>query len=102
MSVKRCSAIFSNDQRFSVLIIAVSALKIAEFVLWNNTDHDCFSSETVIYNEINAVCIIYQFWIILKNLFTSLNESGVSMIIAESSKDVNPGVISSVKMLFAS
>ena len=37
------------------------------------------------------MCINYQFWIILKNLFTSLNQSGVSMIIAESSKDVNPG-----------
>ena len=37
------------------------------------------------------MCINYQFWIILKNLFTSLNQSRVSMIIAESSKDVNPG-----------
>ena len=38
------------------------------------------------------MCINYQFWIILKNLFTSLNQSGVSTIIAESSKDVNPGI----------
>ena len=29
-----------------------------------------------------------------KNLFASLNQYGVSMIIAESSKDVNPGIIS--------
>ena len=72
---------FSNDQRFSILIIAVSALKIAEFLLCNNTDHGCFSSETVIFIEIHAMCINYQFWIILKNLFTSLNQSGVSLII---------------------
>ena len=85
---------FSNDQRFSVLIIAVSAQKIAEFSLRNNTDHGCFSSETVIFIEIHAMCINYQFWIILKNLFTSLNQSGVSMIICESSKDVNPGIFS--------
>ena len=91
IGVKRCSLIFSNDQRFSVLIIAVSAPKIAEFLLRNNTDHACFSSETVIFIEIHAMCINYQFWIILKNLFTSLNQSGVSMIITESSKDVNPG-----------
>ena len=65
---------------------------MAEFLLCNNTDHGCFSSETVIFIEIHAVCINYQFWIILKNLFTSLNQSGVSMIIAESSKDVNPGM----------
>ena len=83
--------IFSNDQRFSVLIIVVSALKIAEFLLCNNTDHGWFSSETVIFIEIHAMCINYQFWIILKNLFTSLNQSGVSMVITESSKDVNPG-----------
>ena len=91
IGVKRSSLIFSNDQRFSVLIIAVSALKIAEFLLRNNTDYACFSSETVIFIEIHAMCINYQFWIILKNLFTSLNQSGVSMIITESSKDVNPG-----------
>ena len=83
---------FSKDQRFSVLIIAVSALKIAEFLLCNNTDHGCFSSETVIFIEIHAICINYQFWIILKNLVTSLNQSGVSMIISENSKDVNPGL----------
>ena len=88
---QQCSEIFSNDQIFSFLIIAVSALKIAEFLFWNNTDHGSFSSETVIFIEIHAMCINYQFWIILKNLFTSLNQSGVSMIIAESSKDVNPG-----------
>ena len=64
---------------------------MAEFLLCNNTDHGCFSSETVIFIEILAMCINYQFWIILKNLFTSLNQSGVSMIIAESSKGVNPG-----------
>ena len=64
---------------------------MAEFLLCNNTDHGCFSSETVIFIEIHAMCINYQFRIILKNLFTSLNQSGVSMIIAESSKDVNPG-----------
>ena len=91
IGVKRCSVLFSNDQRFSVLIIAVSALKIAEFLLCNNTDHGCFSSEAVIFIEIHAMCINYQFWIILKNLFTSLNQTGVSMILAESSKDVNPG-----------
>ena len=91
IGVKRCSVLFSNDQRFSVLIIAVSALKIAEFLLCNNTDHRCFSSETVIFVEIHVMCINYQFLIILKNLFTSLNHSRVSMIIPESSKDVNPG-----------
>ena len=80
---------FARDS-FTVLIIAVSALKIAEFLLYNNTNHGCFSSETVIFIEIHAMCIIYQFRILLKNLFTSLNQSGVSMIIAESSKDVNP------------
>ena len=81
---------FSNDQRFSVLIIAVSALKIAEFLLCNNTDHGCFSSEAVIFIEIHAMCVNYQFWIHLKILFTLLNQSGVSMTISESSKDVNP------------
>ena len=49
MSVKLCSVIFSNDQRLSVLIIAVSALKVAEFLLCNNTDYGCLSSETVIF-----------------------------------------------------
>ena len=91
ISVKRCSVIFSNNQSFSVLIITVSSLRIAEFLLCNNTDHGCFRSETVIFIEIHAMCINYQFWIILKNLFTSLSQSGVSMIIAESSKDVNLG-----------
>ena len=91
MSVKQCSVIFSSDQRFSALIIAVAALKVSEFLLCNNTGHGCFSSETVIFIEIHAMCINYQFWTILKNLFTSLNQSGVSMIIAESSKDVNSG-----------
>ena len=90
MSVKRCSVIFSNDQRFSVLIIAVSALKIAEFLLCNNTDHGCFNSVTVILIEIHAMCINYQFSNILKNLIASLIQSAVSMIIAESSKDINP------------
>ena len=73
--------------------MAVSALKIAEFLLCNNTDHGCFSSKAVIFIEIHTMCINYQFWIILKNLSTSLNQSGVSMIIAESSKDVNPGFL---------
>ena len=50
-----------------------------------------FSFETVIFIEIHGMCIKYQFWTILKNLFSSLNQSGVSMIIVESSKDVNPG-----------
>ena len=72
-------------------MIAVSALQIADFLLCNNTDHGCFSSETVIFIEIRAMCINYQFCNILKNRFASLNQSGVSMIIAESSKDVNPG-----------
>ena len=89
--VKRCSVIFTNDQRFSVLIIAVSALKIAEFLLCNNTDHGCSSSETVIFIEIHALCINYHFWNILKSLFASLNQFGVSMIIIEIGKDVNPG-----------
>ena len=83
------TVIFSNDQRFSVLIIAVSALKIVEFLLSYNTDHGCFSSETVIFIEIHAMCINYQFWKNLKNLFASLNQSGVSIIIAENIKDVN-------------
>ena len=78
---------------------AVSALRIAEFLLCNNTDHGCFSSETVIFIEIYAMCINYQFWIILKNLSTSLNQSGVSMIIAESSKDVNQGKNRSMEFL---
>ena len=54
-------------------------------------DHGYLSSETVIFIEIQAMCINYQFWNILKNLLASLDQSGVSMIIAESSKDVNPG-----------
>ena len=70
--------------------MSVLALKIAEFSICNNTYHGCFSCETVIFIEIHAMRINYQFWIILKNLFTSLNQSGVSMIIAESSEDVNP------------
>ena len=74
-------------------MIAVSALQIADFLLCNNTDDGCFSSETVIFIEIRAMCINYQFCNILKNRFASLNQSGVSMIIAESSKDVNPGWI---------
>ena len=90
ISVKRCSIFFSNDQRFSVLIIAVSALKIAEFLLYNNTEHGCFNSVTVILIEIHAMCINYQFSKILKNLIASLIQSAVSMIIAESSKDINP------------
>ena len=36
--------------------------------------------------------INYQFWNFLKNLFELLNQSGVSMIIAESSTDANPGL----------
>ena len=86
------SVIFNNDQRFSVLIIIVWALKIAEFLLCKHTDHGCFSSETVIFVEIHTMSINYQFWNILKNLFASLNQSGVFMIIAESSKDVNLGL----------
>ena len=42
--------------------------------------------------EIHAICINYQFWNVLKNLFPSLNQSGISMIIAESSENVNPGI----------
>ena len=37
------------------------------------------------------MCINYQFWNILENLFEPLNESEVSMIIAENSKNINPG-----------
>ena len=92
ISLKRRSVIFCNDQRFSVPIIAVSALGIVELLLCNNTDHGCFSSkQSVIFIEIHAMCINYQSWNILKNLFASLNQSEVSMIIAESSKGVNPG-----------
>ena len=39
------------------------------------------------------MCINYQFWNILKIPFASLSQSGVSMIIVESSKDVNTGKI---------
>ena len=34
---------------------------IAEFLLCNNTDHGCFSSETAISTEIHAMRINYQF-----------------------------------------
>ena len=91
MSVKRFSVIFSNDQSFSVLIIAISALKIAEFLLCKNIDHGSFSSEEVTSIEKYKMCINYQFWNILKNLFESLDQFGVYMIIAECRKDVNPG-----------
>ena len=74
-----------------ILIRAVWALGIAEFLLFNTTDHGYFSSETEISIEISAMCVNDQFWKILKNLFESLNQSRVSMTIAESSKDVNPG-----------
>ena len=61
ISVKQCSVIFINDRRFSALIIAVPALKISEFLLCYNTDHGGFSSETVIFIEIHAMRINYQF-----------------------------------------
>ena len=88
---KQCSVTFSNNQRFSVLIIAISPLRFSEFVLCNNTDQGSFSSETATSIEIHAMQINYQFWNILKNPFKSLNQRGVSMIIANSSRDVNAG-----------
>ena len=54
-------------------MIAVSALRIAEFLLCYNTDHGCFSSETVIITEIHAMCIKYQtFWKIYLNRWIDL------------------------------
>ena len=89
---------FSNDQSFSILLIAVSALEIADFLLCNDTDHGCFSYETVIFVQDHAKCIKYQFWVFLKNLLTLLNQSLVSMTISEKSEDVNP--VSAIFKLF--
>ena len=41
--------------------------------------------------EIDAMCINYQFYIILKFFFELLNQPRVCLIISESSKEVNPG-----------
>ena len=58
----------------------------------DNTDHGSFSSETVISFKLHALWINNQLRNILKNLFESLNQSGVSMTIVKSTKDVvNPG-----------
>ena len=46
----------------------------------------------MIFIKILTMCITYQFLNILKNLFESLNQFEVSMIIAESSKDVKLGL----------
>ena len=71
-----------------------SVLKIAECLPCINTGHGCSCFETAISIEIHAMRINYQSWNILKNLFESLNQSGVFIIIAENIKDVNPGMIS--------
>ena len=47
------------------------------------------------------MCINYKFWNLLKNVFESLNLSAVSMIIAESSKDVNRVPIEIEHILFS-
>ena len=50
MNVKRRSVIYRNDQRVSVLLIADSVLRIAEFLLGNNTNDYLSSFETAISN----------------------------------------------------
>ena len=97
ISPNRCSVVFRTDQRFTVLIIAVSALRIAKFLLCRNYDHGSFSCEIAISIENNVKCINNQFWNIRKKLFESLNQSAVSMIIAESSKGVNLGYSSYIQ-----
>ena len=73
-------------------MIAVSALRNAELLHCYIIHYVCFSSETAISFVTRVMCIIYYlFRNILKNLFESLNQSIVSMIIAQSSKDVELG-----------